>query len=404
MQHPIYDDIKIVEFTNFGVGPRTSSYFAAYGAEVVKVESTVRPDMIRGVPPYKGPKSINNSQLYTKLNSNKYGLSLNLKNPKGVELAKRLIARWANVVIENYTPGVMARLGLDYESLRKVKPDLIMLSSCMQGQNGPAREHPGFGIQLASLSGFNYFVGWPDRPPCGVFGPYTDMIAPLYNVLALLVAIDNRRITGQGQYLDVAQYECGVSFLSPTILDYFVNGRILERKGNSSERMAPHGVYPTLGEDKYVAIAVANDQEWNDFCQAIGNPELIQNPKFATLSARVKNDGELDRIIDDWTKNKDAREVMTLLQGMGVPCGVVNNSEGMYHDPQYKHDTRFREIPHPDTGTCLADANPLKLSKAPQVEPVHAPNIGEHTEFVCREILDLSDEEFSTLAQEGAFD
>jgi len=400
----LFKDIKIVEFTNFGVGPRTGVYFAQYGAEVVKVESSTRPDGMRGLPPFKGPVGLNTSMDFTKNNPNKYGMNLNLKHPKGLELAKLLVGSWSNVVIENFTPGALERLGLGYEDLKSVKPDLIMLSTCMQGQTGPACKHPGFGYHLSSLTGFNAITGWPDRDPTGVFGAYTDLIAPLFSITALLAAIDHRRLTGKGQYLDVSQYEAGINFLAPSILDYAVNQRLLKPMANFSDFACPHGVYPCLGDDRWVAIAVITDEEWRSFSEVIGNPEWTREARFATLSSRIKNRDEVDRLVGKWTSNYHPEVVMTLMQENGVPASIVASSKDIWEDPQLKHEERFSEVSHPETGICFAEHTSVKLSKVAPSKLRHAPLLGEHTELVCRNMLGMSDEEFVDLLADGVFE
>lgn len=404
METHLFDDIHIIEFTNYGVGPRTGTYFAHYGAKVIKIESASRPDGMRSLPPFKGPVGVNTSMDFSKNNPNKRGISLNLKNPKGRELAIRLVTDWANVVIENYTPGTLMRLGIDYETIRKTRPDIIMLSSCIQGQTGPDANHPGFGYHLSSLAGFNSIVGWPDRNPTGIFGPYTDLIAPLFQIVALLAAIDYRRTTGKGQYFDVSQYETSLHFLSPLILDYIVNNRILQPRGNCCDQASPFGTYRCRGEDKWVAIAVSTDEEWRNFCKVLGNPKWTIDPKFTTLSGRIKNRAELDKLVEEWTMNYSPMEVMTLLQANGISAGNVATNEDLWNAPQLKQEGRFSEVSHPVTGTCFAEGTCVKLSKVSPVELRHAPTLGEHTEFVCRKILGISDKEFTQLSKEGVFD
>lgn len=404
METELFKDIKILEFTNYGVGPRTGTYFAQYGARVIKVESANRPDGMRSLPPFHGPVGLNRSMDFSQNNPNKWGVSLNLKNPKGLELAKRLIGGWANIVVENFAPGAMARLGLDYETVKKIKPDIIMLSSCMQGQTGPAASHPGFGYHLSSLAGYNSIVGWPDRDPAGIFGAYTDLIAPLFQISALLAAIDYQRATGKGQYLDVSQYEACIHFLSPLLLDYVINNRVFQPRGNYCECMAPHGVYPCSGDDKWVAIAISTDEEWRNFCKVIGNPKWINEPRFATLSSRIKNRDELDKLVEEWTINYSPIEVMSLMQANGVPAGNVASNEDVWNDPQLRQEGRLCEVSHPETGTCFEQGTSVKLSKVSPVELRHAPLLGEHTEFICHEVLGMSNEEFIQLSKEGVFD
>ncbi|GAG38987.1 unnamed protein product, partial [marine sediment metagenome] len=239
-------------------------------------------------------------------------VALNLAHSKGVEIARRFVAR-ADIVVENFAGGVMKRMGLGYEELKRLKPDIIMLSSCMQGQTGPYATHPGFGFHLAALSGFYQITGWPDREP-PYLGPYTDFIAPHFNVLAILAALDYRRRTGKGLYIDMSQYENGVHFLAPLVLDYVVNRRVAERVGNRYPCAAPHNAYRCHGEDRWCAIAVFTDEEWESLCGVIGNPAWTEYARFSNLQSRKENEEELDGLVEEWTINHSAEGVMSMLQ------------------------------------------------------------------------------------------
>lgn len=359
----VFEDIKIFEFGQIVARPLIGTYMSEYGAEVIHVESHNRPDQYRLYPPFKDNEpGVNRGFLLPIYSHNKYGITLNLRSPKGVEVAKRIVKKWANVVIENFTPGVMERLGLGYEELKKIRPDLIMLSTCNLGQTGPHAMHPGMGSHLTHLSGFSHLSGWPDRDPLILAGPYIDFIGVVYGTITLIAAIEYRRQGGKGQYIDISQLETGIQFLIPVLLDYVVNKRIQGRNGNRCEYAAPHGAYPCRGEDRWCVIAVFTDQEGENLCQAMGNPEWIKDPKFATLLGRKQNEEGLDRLIAEWTSNFTAEEIMEKLQAVGIEAAVVKNAQDMYADP---HLSRYlwAEMEHPVIGKYHLQLPPFKLSK-----------------------------------------
>ena len=400
-EEKLLEGINVVDFGWAITVPVTTRTLADYGAEVVKIESVSHPDSIRTSGPFKdGVSGVNRSGTFNQDNTGKLSVTLNLAHTRGVEIARRFVAR-ADVVVENFAGGVMERLGLGYEELKKVKPDIIMLSSCMQGQTGPHATHHGFGWHLTALSGFFEITGWPDREPTPPDGPYTDFVAPRFNTLAILAALDYRHRTGKGQYLDVSAYENGVHFIAPLVLDYNVNRRVAKRTGNRSLYAAPHGAYRCRGEDKWCVIAVLTEEEWRSFCKVIGNPAWTSDPKFSTLLARKENEDELDRLVEGWTIIHPPGEVMTMMQTAGVGAGVVETGEDqLEHDPQLKHRRSFRELDHPEIGKYYAPGPSFVLSKSP-CEVRRAPLLGEHNEYALKELLGMSDEEIAELIIEG---
>jgi crotonobetainyl-CoA:carnitine CoA-transferase CaiB-like acyl-CoA transferase len=400
----IFEGVKILEFGQIVAGPLISTYLADYGAEVVHIESHKRPDQYRLYPPFKDNKpGINRGLDFVIYSHNKYGITLDLRHPKGIEVAKRLVKNWANVVTENFTPGVMKRLGLDYEELRKIKPDVIMLSSCNLGQTGPYAAHPGMGSHLTHLSGFTHLSGWPDRDPLILYGPYIDFIGVVYGTIALAAALDYRRRTRKGQYIDVAQFEGGIQFLASTLLDYAVNGRIQGRKGNRCDYAAPHGAYPCRGEDRWCVIAVFTDKEWEDLCRIMGEPDWGKDPKFATLLGRKQNEEELDRLIGEWTSTLSTEEVMAKLQSAGVEGAVVKNPQEMYDDPHLKRYL-WAEMEHAEIGKYHLQVPSFKLSKVPTQLRMPGPLLGEHNEYVYMNLAGFSREEYEQLQEEGVFE
>lgn len=399
----VFEGLKVADFSWALVGPVISRYLADHGAIVVRVETSHRPDILRLAPPFKGGETHQDRSGYFSLyNTNKYSIALNLNHPRGLEVARRLIL-WADVVVENFAPGVMKRWGLDYESISKLKPEIIMISSSNLGQTGPHALRHGLGTQLVSLAGFTHLTGYPDREPNHPFGAYTDVIAPRFGIAALIAALDYRRRTGKGQYLDLSQLETAIHFLSPLFLDYFVNKREAIRMGNRSPTAAPHNAYRCLGDDRWCVIAIETEEEWQRFCQAIGNPPWTQDPRFSTMKGRKEHEEELDRLIEEWTSQHTAEEVMYKLQEAGVPAAIVANSADVFEDPQLRHRNHFIPLEHPEMGVFNYDSYPFKLSKTP-AQFRRSPCLGEHTEFVCREILKISDEEFIELLNEGVLE
>jgi benzylsuccinate CoA-transferase BbsF subunit len=400
MKKQALEGLKVADFSWVITGPLSSKLLGDCGATVVRVENSDRPDTIRLYTPYKdGVPGLNRSGFFSVFNSSKYSINLNLGDRRGIDVANRLVA-WADVVVENFTPGVMARLGLAYDDLVKIKPDIIMVSAAMQGQTGPHRMHPGFGLMLQALAGFAHVTGWPEGEPHSPL-TYIDFIGPWYVVVAVLAALDYRNRTGKGQYVDLSQLEAGIQFLAPAVLDYVVNGRVQGRMGNRSSSSAPHGVYRCQGSERWCAIAVSTDEEWQSFCKVIGQPELTREPRFATLLARLENVDELDRLVEQWTINHSPEEVMVMMQEAGVPAAVVANSEDLHLDPQLKHREHFRVLNHSEIGPHSYDSPSFRLSKTPVDLRMSAPCLGEHNEYVCTKILGMSDDELLELLQSG---
>ena len=396
------EDVKVADFSWILAGPITTLCLAHYGATVVRVESPEAPDNLRFLPPLRAEGGINGSGYFAYLNANKYSMSVNLKHPKGLEVARKLVA-WADIVVENFSPGTMSRLGLSYEDLKKIKDDIIMLSTSNQGQTGPHAHVPGFGVQLTSFSGYTEITGWPDREPSPPFGGYTDLLAPRLAVAALMAALDFRNKTGKGIYLDLSQLEAAVYFLNPLIQDSIVNKTQIVRKGNRSSCAVPHGVYWCKGDDRWCAIAVSSDQEWKAFCSVIGKPDLADDPKFATLRSRKEHEDELDQITESWTINLGPEEVMKAMQAAGVAAGVVQTSKDLCEDVQLKEREQFWVLEHPVIGPCLHVGPSSKLEKTPAEARLPAPCLGQHTKYVCQEILGLTEQQFMQLMKEGVF-
>lgn len=398
----ILEGIRIVEFGWAVVGPLTTSWAGSYGAQVIKVETRTRLDVIRTMTPFKDDRvDIDNSLFFGRENASKYSMALDLKHPDGVRIVQRLVEK-ADVVLDSYTAGVMEKLGLGYEVLSKIKPGLIMLSSCMYGQTGALKSMPGYGVPLTAISGLAHLCGWADRAPSGPYGSYTDYLVPRLNLLALVGALDYRRRTGKGMLIDAAQLESSVQFMAPALLDYVAKGTIQNRAGNSSPEACPHGVYRCFGEDKWCAIAVRSEEEWTQFCHTIGNPSWANDPAFASLEKRKENEAALNAQVEKWTLRHTAERVMHLMQENGVPAGILNTGKDLHNDPQLTHDHYYVRLQHPVMGEVGYPGHSIEFSKTGH-DVGRSPCLGEHTEWVCREIIGLSDEEQKAYTENGVF-
>ena len=407
MKAQALDGVVVVEFAAFAAGPCVAKYLANYGAFVVKVESRARLDGFRThYPPFKdnipGP---NRSGVFAMNNDGTHSVGLNLKVPAGMETARKLVAR-ADVVIENFTPGTMKRLGLNYEQLSAENPGLVMLSTCNLGQTGPRAHHPGFGSQLTSLSGFTHLIGEEGETPVIVYGPYIDYIAVGYGYVAILAALEHRRRTGRGQYIDLSQYENGVQFVAPGILEHQLLGMPPARRGNHHDFAAPHGVYPckgqSEGEDSWIAMSVFTDEEWQRLVNAMGKPEWAESLRFASQLARKENEAELDAMLAEWTRGQEAVDLMQKLQKAGIHAASVNSIADLFSDPQLQHRGHWGAVSHADVGPHHVEMPAFALSETPPANPTPEPLLCEHTEMVLEKLLGLSRNEIAALADQGA--
>ena len=391
--------IKVADFAWVGVGPISSKYLADHGATVVRVESENRPDVLRGGPPFKdNVPGWNRSQFYGDFNTSKFGLALDMKRDEGLAVAKRLIA-WADVMVESFAPGAMQRMGLDYAEVRKLNPGIIMVSTCLMGQTGPARAMAGYGYHAAAIAGFYEVTGWPDMAPSGPWTAYTDTIAPRFVSTIIAAALDRRRRTGKGCFIDLAQLEASLHFLAPEILDHQVNGRSVTRIGNRSRFAAPQGAYRCAGEDDWVAIAVETDAQWRALC---ANVPGLDAGAYPANDDRLAAHDEIDAVLAAWTAESAPEDVAALLQAAGVPSGKVQRSSDLAKDPQYKHRSFFREHEHGEMGAVAYAGHQYRISGYNNGPRGPAPLLGEHSFEVLTNLLGLSEEEVSEVFASGA--
>jgi len=391
--------IRVVELGFAAAGPLVGKYLANFGAEVIRLESRLAADVFRTTyPPFKdGIVEPDRAAMFAFYNDGKRSATLNLKHPTGVALARALI-RKADVFVESFTPGTVARLGLGAETLRADHPELIVLSSCNQGQTGPHAFHPGYGSQLSALAGFVQLLGEPDSTPVLLYGPYIDYIAVGYGAIAVLAALERRKRTGAGCTIDLSQYEAGLQFLTPTILQFAANGRIPGRAGNSDAVAVPHGVYRCAGPDRWVALSVWSDAEWCVLRDVTG----IEGPVSA--ADRRAQRPQLDERIGEWTATRDRDDVVRLLRGKGLRVAPVLAISELFADAQLAHRGMWPVLEHPTIGAMHVMAPPFRLSATPSLQVSPGPTVGADNEHVFGGILGLSLDERRTLERDGVFE
>ena len=404
---PLFAGTTIVEFGGGAAGPIATRYFADHGATVIRVESRRRPDFLRilRLTPTT-PGGLDGSAHFAVLNVNKLSVALDLSRPEGVAVARRLALR-ADAVAENFAPGAMEKWNLDYGSLVRERPDLVMISTCLNGQTGPDRHYPGFGGQGSALAGFNHLTGWPDREPVGPFGTITDSLSPRFAALLLAAALLRRRRTGEGQHIDLSQVEAGIVCLTESILTCTANGEILTRMGNRSRHAAPHGVFRAADEDGrecWVAIAVHDDEDWRRLVAALGRPAWAARPALATLAGRQQHVGEIEARLEEWTREQRAAEVAARLQAAGVDAAPVEDFGDLHDDPQLAHRRHFRTVEHAVLGSHAAETHAIRFSALEPRIDAPAPRLGEQTEHVLLGLLGMEREEFDRLRAAGVFE
>jgi crotonobetainyl-CoA:carnitine CoA-transferase CaiB-like acyl-CoA transferase len=375
------DNVRIAEFGSYAAGPHIGKVLANFGATVIHVESRARPDGFRmQYPPYKANKpGIDRGGCFAYFNDSKLGVTLHLKNPRGVELARRLVGT-CDVVIENMRPGVMARIGLGYDALKAVRPGLVMLSTCNMGQTGPRADTPGFGSQLTALAGMCNLTGAPDGPPMLLYGPYIDFIASTLGASAVLAALERRRRTGEGAWLDISQYECGLQFLAGPLLDYHLNGRVAQRAGNDDPEAVLHGAY-SCAEGTWLALSCWSAEERARLDALIGSQTL-----------------------ETWLAGRKAEAAAQALQATGVHAHAVSTVADLFTDPQLAVRGQWRRRPHPVIGDQAYCFPAFDLAETPGDVTRAAPTLGADNDRVFRELLGLSAAEMADYAAAGAFD
>lgn len=388
--------IKVLDLTWAIAGPYTSRMMGDFGADVIRVESEVKPCIMRGAGPFMdGEVGAENSLSYHTINASKRSLAIDLSDERALPVMDELVA-WADVLIESYSVGVIDRLDLGWERLREINPGLVMVSTSLMGQTGPIRRISGFGTIGAAVAGFYPFGGWPDRPPCGPFGAYSDYISPRFTLATILAALDHRDRTGEGQHIDYSQMEGAIHLLAPALLDDDLHGVEGGRIGNRDAEMAPHGAYPVTGDDRWLAIACENDDQWRSLASAIGRDDLAPLDR----DARHARHDELDAAISAYTSTCDGEDLEARLQAAGVAAHRVLFAPDVVDDPQLRHRQAFSQVAHEIWGEVWIEDTNIHLSRTPGGAKWAAPTFGEHLYPILTEVLgrdpDQAAEEIAT--------
>lgn len=415
MARPPLDGVRIADFTWVWAGPYCTLQLAHLGADVIRIETRTRPCVTRLLPPWPGgqPGGLNRSGYFNQYNQGKRSLTLNFKDPEAHEIARRLIAK-SDVVVNNFAHGVMDRMGFGYEAVKKIRPDIIMASLTGYGDTGPYRDYIAYGPAQVPLSGLSALTGYRGWPPMHAGFSYADPNAGVHGAFAILTALFHRARTGQGQYIDMSQWECAMDLLAEGLLEYTMNGREPERAGNEDPWMAPHGIYrcldrsePVMGVtvDQWVAIAIADDAEFARFAAAIGQPGLASDARFAAFAARKAHEEELNGLISAWTATRRADDVARTLQQAGLAAAVVADNRYLSEEDEHINGRDyFVRLDHPEVGTQQHCGMPWKYSRTTTNVRAAAPCIGQHTDEILTGLLGYSGDDVSRLRAKGALE
>jgi len=394
------DGIRVADFTWVWAGPFCTLQLAHLGAEVIRVESAARPCVTRMLPPWPdGQPGLNRSGYFNQYNQGKLSLTLDLKQPEAVAVAKDLVAR-SDIVCENFAAGVMDRMGLGYAVLREIKPEIIMIALSGYGNSGPEREFVSYGPAQVPLSGMSSLTGYPNWPPMHVGISYGDPTGGLHGAFAVLAALWHRQRTGRGQFIDLSQQETTIAVLPEGVVEFAMNGTQPARDGNRDHGMAPHGIFRCEGDQRWIAISVRDDSEWQRFARAIGRPDLADDPSLRTLAGRKANEDRLEAIVTEWTGARSTDAATELLQRAGVPAFGVCNSQELAEDPQLNASGLFVCLDHPEVGRRQHVGIPWRMSDTPCTVRQPAPCLGQHTDQVLRDVLGYSIEKITRLKAE----
>ena len=389
---------RVVDFSWVWAGPLLGELLADMGAEVIKVETNKRLDSARLTPGRStvGPET---DFVFHSINRNKLGITVDMTDPRGAKLIRELISI-SDVALDNFSPMGLKKLNLEYAELSQANPQLVMISLPAAGQHGPLSNIVTYAPSLGALCGYSSIIGYPGERVLGEQTPYLDVTSSIHGAFAVLSALYYRERTGKGQYIDMAQIEVGASVIGEAFMEYFMNGRVLGTMGNRSPTMAPHNNYPCLGEDRWVSIAVDTEEEWRSFCAALGNPPWVRQKRFSDKFNRQRNLEELDRLVSAWTINLSNYEVMDILQKAGVAATPCLDLMERFSDPHYAERGTHLQVEHPATGIDIIAGIPFKLSGTPGEVRRHAPMLGQHNDYVFRELLGKPESEIAQLVEE----
>ncbi len=402
MRKPL-EGVRVVDLTHVVAGPVASFTLGDLGAEVIKVEPPYRAAPAVATPPVAGApdRPHNRVPLFNELNRSKLGIALDLSSGPGRDLLLRLVAV-SDVVMENFSSRVLGNLRLEYEDLRAARPDIILVSMPAFGRSGPYRDRTAHGPGIDAMSGLSHLTGYGDGRPGKPGNFFCDYNAGLLAALATMAAVRHRRRTGEGQHVECAMLEGELQILGDALMDVTMNGRVRQPLGNRHPWMAPHGVYPCAGEDRWVALACRSDAEFAALCDVIERPELAHDPRYAALPARYRNQDALDALIGAWTRHRDEYEAMDALQRAGVAAGAVLDVGQLHADPQHVARRFFVPVAHPETGPAPLPRVAFRFARMSAEPERPAPCFAQHTDYVLRELLGMADAEVRELEQSGA--
>jgi len=391
--------VRVIDSCIYWAGPMATVLLADLGAEIIKVESIQRIDFLRLLGGWPTPDGYEWSAVFNGANRNKYGITLNLNQEKGRDIFKRLVAV-GDVVTENFSPRVMENWGLAYKDLIKIRPDVVMLSMPGFGTTGPLRNYVTFGPNVEMISGMPIISGYPGGPPM-MTGYIADPAAGLMGAVAVMTALQHRKRTGKGQHIDLSQMEAMTTFMGEALMDFVMNNRVRSRRGNRHHCEAPYGVYPCKGDDQWITITISSEEEWKSFCDAIGNPHWTTDPRFSDGPSRCENHDALDKLIGEWTVEREKKDVMQQLQKAGVAAASVLSFAEMFDEPHFVDRGFFEMVTRAaNNGTHPLAGFPAKFSETPLSIRRPAPTVGQDNEHVLKTVLNMSDDEINQLAEE----
>ena len=386
--------VRVVELTKVWAGPYVGKLLAFLGAEVIRIESLGSLDVTRTY----GVKDINNAPGFQAVNPQKLSVQIDMKTKQGIHLILDLVAK-SDVVVENLRPGAIDRLGLGYDTVKQAKSDIIFVSMGMFGNDGPLSYQTGYAPCFAALGGLSSLVGYKGQPPSGMNVRYADSTFGTTAAYAAMVALMHRRKTGQGQFIDVSAVECMSTMIGDTIMDFALNGTVHDCDGNRHPEMAPHGVYPCLA-DEWISIAVVSDERWHALATAMGQPALSIDARFASVQGRVAHAAELDQLVAAWTRGRDARELVTELQGLGIAAAKSQSSVDLIADQDLWSRGFYREVNDRSGAQRTVLGPSWKMTREAEIRDA-APRLGEHNAYVFGEILGIPAAEQQKLSEAG---
>ena len=399
MSRPPLDGIRVADFCWAWAGPYGALQLAHLGADVIRIESAKRLCPSRLIPPWPDNEpGVNRAGYFNQYNQGKRSLTLDLKAPEAIDIAKTLVSK-SDIVMNNFASGVMEKLGVGYDVLRRIKPDIIMVSLPGYGTSGPEKDFVSYGPPQVAQSGLSALTGYVGGPPMMAGFSYGDPNGGVHATFAVMAALLHREKTGQGQYIDLSQWEAAIMLLPEALMDYSMNGTQPERMGNRDPHMAPHGVFRSKGDDRWVSLSVRDEAEWQRLCEVMGQPELSADARFASLSARKENEAALEATVTAWTQEISADEATQALQNAGIPAYPTLDAIDMVNSPHVGARDYFVELEHPEVGTRRHMGIPWTMSRTPCEIRRPAPCLGQDTDAVLTDIVGLSQDEIAALRE-----